>query len=461
MTPVAKWYAAAAAAAATAVFAMWPTGGPPGADRLNVLLISLDTLRADGLGLYGNPSATSPALDAFGASAVVFEKVIAPASWTLPSHMTMLTGRHPTAHGVHDQENALRPEIPLLAEMLADRGYRTFAMTGGGYVERRRFERGFDVFRTSREPFASVLETARRWIHGPASPSGEDARPERPWFAFLHTYDIHCPYSPPEPYRSMFVEGGGEPLDPPMLGSHEMALCQLYKHLDERQVRYMRGLYDGDVRWVDDALGPFLEELRTSGLRERTVIVVTSDHGEEFFEHGGTAHGRTLFREQLLVPLIVAAPEARPGRVGGLVGLEDIVPTILDLSGNPVPDGLDGRSLAPWVRGAPGAPPRDARVSTLRKHRQGESFELSSWFDETRHLIDDRGNDRRLLFDSAEDRKESKDLAAAEPATVSGLLARLRAFEERHSAGAAAPDRAQAPSEEERERLRSLGYAAD
>lgn len=428
-----------------------------------MLLISIDTLRADGLGLYGNPNATSPALDAFGAGAVVFERAVAPSSWTLPSHVTMLTGRHPAAHGVHDQDRKLRAEIPLLAEMLAARGYRTFAMTGGGYVEKRRFERGFDVFRTSREPFAYVLRMARRWIEEPSDAESKQAerRQDEPWFVFLHTYDVHCPYSPPEPYRSMFVEGGAEPLDPPMRGSHEMGLCRLYTDLDERQVRYLRGLYDGDVRWVDDALGPFLEFLASSGLRDRTVIVVTSDHGEEFFEHGGTDHGRTLFREQLLVPLVVAAPDARPGRVAGLVGLEDVVPTVLDLAGHPVPAGLDGRSLAPWIRGTTADPLGDARVSMLVKQRQDGNARLSSWFDEDHHLIDDRLNGKHWLFNPRKDPLEVDDLAAAQPQTATGLQDRLRAFEERHSSAPAAPEESESPSEEELERLRSLGYAVD
>jgi arylsulfatase A-like enzyme len=441
---------ALAAAVPALAIAFWPLPGPPKAVNLNILLISLDTLRADRLGLYGNPNATSPALDRFASGAAVFEQAVAESSWTLPSHMTMLTGLHPLSHGVNDQDHELRRTSRFLAEMLRERGYRTFAMTGGGYVEKRRFERGFDVFRTSRAPFAAVLRAAETWILG--------VPPGKPWFAFLHTYDIHCPYDPPEPYRSMFVPPGPEPLSPPMHGSQEMGLCRKYKQLDPDQVRYVSGVYDGDIRWVDDALASFFEFLEREKLRESTVVVITSDHGEELFEHGGGDHGTTLFREQLIVPLLVAAPDAYARRIGGLVGLADIVPTALELAGQSVPAGLDGRSLASVIRSWHGDAPSDARVSTLVKTRPEKSYRMSSWLDDEDHLIDDRQEGVVMLFDAAKDRAEANDRAAKEKDAAATIRGRLLDYERGFAGKPGAPASSTSPSAEELERLKSLGY---
>lgn len=444
---------ALAAAVPAAAIAFWPLPGPPKVTNRNVLLISLDTLRADHLGLYGNPNATSPAIDRFASRAAVFEEAVAESSWTLPSHMTMLTGRHPLSHGVNDQDQELSRTSRFLAEILRERGYRTFAMTGGGYVEKRRFERGFDVFRTTRAPFAQVLEAARSWIGA--------STPDKPWFAFLHTYDIHCPYDPPEPYRSMFVPPGPEPLSPPMRGSQEMGLCRKYRDLAPDQVRYVSGAYDGDIRWVDDALASFLEFLEREKLLENTVVILTSDHGEELFEHGGGDHGTGLFREQLMVPLVIAAPDAYARRIGGLVGLADIVPTALELAGQPVPPGLDGRSLAPTIRSWYGNAPSDARVSTLVKTRPEKNYRMSSWLDENDHLIDDREGGRVMLFDAANDRAEASDRAEKEKQAAEQLRRRLLDYERDFAGNPAAPASSTSPSAEELERLKSLGYLGE
>jgi arylsulfatase A-like enzyme len=441
---------ALAAAVPALAIAFWPLPGPPKADDLNVLLISLDTLRADRLGLYGNTNAASPALDRFASGAAVFEEAVAESSWTLPSHMSMLTGLHPLSHGVNDQDQELGRTSRFLAEILRERGYRTFAMTGGGYVEKRRFERGFDVFRTSRAPFAGVLEAARTWITG--SPAG------KPWFAFLHTYDIHCPYDPPEPYRSIFVPPGPEPLSPPMRGSQEMGLCRKYSQLAPDEARYVAGLYDADIRWVDDSLASFFEFLEREKLLETTVVIITSDHGEELFEHGGGDHGTTLFREQLMVPLIIAAPDAYARRIGGLVGLADIVPTALELAGQPVPAGLDGRSLASTIRSWHGDAPSDARVSTLVKTRPEKSYRMASWLDEKDHLIDDREQGVVMLFDAANDRAEANDRFAKEQGAAARLRSRLLDYERGFAGKPGAPASSTSPSAEELERLKSLGY---
>jgi arylsulfatase A-like enzyme len=263
----------------------------------------------------------------------------------------------------------------------------------------------------------------------------------------------------------MFVDPEKDPLSPPMSPGSDMAHCRKYKNLTDRQIRYLSGRYDGGVRWVDEALVPFFEFLERSDLLSRTVVVITSDHGEEFFEHGGSDHGLTLFREQLMIPLIIAAPDARAGRIEGLVGLSDVTPTVLDLAGQPTPAGLDGRSLARWIRGrTTGAAPSEAQVSTLIKAvsaLQKEPARSFSWLDESEHLIVDEARHETWLFDLSEDEEETTNRAERTPERAARSTARLLAFRERFADRGHANVSRKAPSAAEAERLRSLGYIED
>ncbi|MGH9456311.1 MAG: sulfatase-like hydrolase/transferase [Thermoanaerobaculia bacterium] len=299
---------------------------PPIRKRTPIILISIDTLRADRLPAYGYGGVATPALDAFRRDAVLFERAFSHVPLTLPSHATMFTGMLPSHHGVRDNLGfALREEVPTVAEVLGRNGYATGAAVSA-YVLRREsgIARGFDFFddQVDLDPDALVLgsfqrdggrtiEAARTWL---------DAREDGPLFFFLHLYEPHTPWSAPEPWRSRYA-------DP----------------------------YDAEVAAADALAGAFLDLLRARGLYDDALVIVTSDHGEGLGDHGETEHGILLYREAIHVPLLVKFPRsARAGEtVRRTVGLADLAPTILEVAGAAVPEGLDGISL---MRNVPARP---------------------------------------------------------------------------------------------------------
>ena len=305
-----------------------------------MLLISIDTLRADRVGCYGYARPTTPALDRFAAEhAVRFAHAYAEAPWTLPSHVTMLSGLHPLTHGVRQPDQAPGDEVRLLAERLAPTHYG-FAFTDGGWLsEPWGFARGFASFQAQEQDCAKSVEQALEFVRFREA--------KGPWFGFLHTYDVHCPYDPPPPYAGTFHSDGAEPLEVAGLcGNPDFNAMAL----TAGQARYLSDRYDEDVRRVDDALAQLFAALDALDLWRDTIVIVTADHGEEFLEHGQIGHERTLSREVLSVPLLIAVPGVAPRIIDAPVGLADLVPTVLELVGAS-PAQLDGRSLVPLLRG--------------------------------------------------------------------------------------------------------------
>jgi membrane-anchored protein YejM (alkaline phosphatase superfamily) len=324
----------------------------------NVLLVSIDTLRADRLGCYGYERPTTPALDRFAREhAVRFAHAFAESSWTLPSHATMLTGLHPLSHG------ARQPDLPLdsrwripLASLLYETHY-SFGVTDGGWLtDRWGFSLGFESFRARDRDIDEALSIVLDFVRYRSDKGA--------WFGFLHTYDVHCPYDPPAPYAGTFRSDDAEPIE--VAGRcgnpHFNSLT-----LSPGQARYLSDRYDEDVRRVDDALAGLFAELDRLDLWKNTVVIVTSDHGEEFLEHGQIGHERTLSREALSIPLLIAVPGVAPRVVEEPVGLADLVPTIIELVGDEwLPEreyDFDGRSLLGLMRGE--SDPREPVLSEL------------------------------------------------------------------------------------------------
>jgi arylsulfatase A-like enzyme len=307
-----------------------------------VLVVSIDTLRADRLGCYGYGRDTSPALDRFGRErAVRFAQAVAEAPWTLPSHVTMLSGLHPLTHGARRPEESPADEVALLAELLADSHY-SFALTDGGWLsELWGFARGFDSFHAQDRDVERGVEAVLEYVR--------HRQGKGPWFGFLHTYDLHCPYDPPPPYAGRYHSAGAEPIEVAGRCGNPHFNAQ---GITPGQALTLSDRYDEDVRRVDDALATLFAAFDELGLWEDTLVIVTSDHGEEFLEHGQIGHERTLSREALSIPLLVAAPGLAPRVVAEVVGLADLVPTVLELTGRPA-RALDGRSLVPLLRGEP------------------------------------------------------------------------------------------------------------
>ncbi len=317
--------------------------------RPNVLLVSLDTLRPDHLGCYGYGKPTSPNLDRFAKQCVVFKNCRAQAPWTLPSHMSLFTSMLPTSNGVDSLNKVLAPEIPTLAQLLRDEGYRTAALVNNGQMRRHwGFARGFDTWRefeadTPAGNCENITREALAWLKARDGAA--------PFFLFLHYYDTHDPYEAPEPYRRR--------LGTTLTGAKARQLCFRYRTpqrnlTDRALLADLVAAYDAEIAWLDDELGKLLAAAPAD-----TLVVIFSDHGEAFEEHGWTLHGATLYDEEVRVPLLVRLPAGVPEKaaVKEPVMLLDVAPTILARCGVRAPAGFQGTDLAPAWEGK-ALPPR-------------------------------------------------------------------------------------------------------
>ncbi len=405
-------------------------------DRQNVLFVSLDTVRADHLSGWGAARATSPALDAFAGSGVLFEQAIAHFPSTTASHMSMLTSLQPCAHGVIAPDfqrtgGRLSPAAITLAEALGAAGWHTVAITENALIQGDLgFNRGFDAYldqvgrgQTGLGLFPEGIERAVGWI---------ERHRDQPFFMFLHTYQPHEPFKVPPYYRTLF----------PLAD-------------DAAPIRRLEADYDAGIRYTDDLFANFLAQLERRGILDRTLVVVTSDHGTEFEEHGGVGHALGVYEEQVHVPLVFRHPRLAHGgrRVAGAAALIDVAPTILELLGVERPASFAGTSLAPQLGGGagPGRPVFaeqlwGARQTLLRTDRM-------AWVQK------DTGIE---LYDVAADPHEQKNLAAERADVAAQGAKEIAAFRTACTKQAAAlrtTDGRLPPLDPERERtLRALGY---
>ena len=309
----------------------------------NVILISIDTLRADHLGCYGYDRDTSPALDALSEEAVVFEETIAQAPSTLHSHASMFTSLLPHHHQATWAGKTRIPEAAVtLAEVFLQAGYRTAAFTGGGQMDRIfGLDQGFELFeQPSAERFEGTVWKGVQWI-------GSDD--SRPFFLFLHSYEVHHPYTPRAEYLALFESSysGALPSDISLEVLGQINRGEI--PFDEDQdLRHVIAAYDAEIRSADVGLANLIDYLWKEGLYDDTLIVFTSDHGEEFGEHGQVGvHSHTLFDELLKVPLVIKLPGSTHGgrRVGQQVRGIDVAPTIVSVVGLEVPQEFAGSDI--------------------------------------------------------------------------------------------------------------------
>lgn len=306
----------------------------------NVVLVSLDTLRADRLGAYGYPLPITPHLDRFAAQGTMMARTTALANWTVPSHATLLTGMFPCGHGFRGRmgQTRVRPfprAVRPLAELLRREGYRTAAFTEDAFVDRLPFQRGFGRFEFDRALEGSETAGLAEKTFG-AALSWLAEHGEAPFFLFLHTYQVHAPYTPPAAGRARVPTP--LPLPPGGLPPKEEAAADA-------------AAYVAEVAHLDRAVGTFLAGLGRLGLAEGSIVVITSDHGESFGEHRVLRHGMGLYEEELRVPLLWRGPGriAAGRRVEEFVTLADVTPTLLALLGRPVPPEMQGVSLVPLL----------------------------------------------------------------------------------------------------------------
>jgi arylsulfatase A-like enzyme len=328
--------------------------------RPNVVLVVVDTLRADRVGFAGSRLGLTPFLDRLAAKGTVFERAYATTSWTLPSVASLFTSRYALQHGVVRFRSPLLARETTLAEALAARGFACAGFSANFLLAGALgFGQGFDPWQAlvgdlspGGEPYASAAELRERglaWLDGPERPAGAPA------LLYLHFMEPHSPYSPPEPFRSQLLAPGAAP-EQVRLAEESLRALQV-ESLSAEQVAILETLYDAEVAALDRELEVVFADLAARGFLERAVVVVTADHGEEFREHGGLVHGRSLFEEVVRVPLLVMATGRPGGRVvREPVSLIDVAPTVLELLGLPAEAAFEGRSLVPLIEGGASEP---------------------------------------------------------------------------------------------------------
>ncbi len=468
---------------------------PTGFADANLIIVSLDTLRADALSLYGGPEGVSPVLAQLAAESIVFEQARTQSPHTAPSHMSLFTSLYPSVHGVQNMSaggdkplmvRGVDEQTPMLAEVLAEQGLATRALADGGQIQKLLgFHRGFDMFASRSAGVEVKVAQGVRWIEQLAS---ADER----FFLFWHTYEPHAPYIPPAEFIERWapadydgpVRAVVEGLAPLSFDERMARVGSEFwgrvKDFGDEEARYLRGLYHGGVSYTDRELGVLLGALRAHGLLDSSILVVLSDHGEEFLEHGKFQH-KQLYEECLRVPLLIRLPGAFGAgrRVATPVALIDVMPTVLELLGVD-----EGQRAALRMQGAShaeallaGREPEGRPITSEHRWDEPGRARVSDWpvahhYRGLKFIHDGRGSDRgravvEQLFDLAADPAELSDmLAGVGLAGDGGAQDQLAGFRRIHALWRDQVDR-RAPggatveaelSDEMREQLLQLGY---
>jgi arylsulfatase A-like enzyme len=431
-----------------AIAALLPACGPPDDPerRPNVLLISIDALRGDRLSCAGYDRHTTPFLDRLGAGGIRFSQTFVNTHGTPPSHATLFSSLYQQSHrvgmdaGPEDTAAHRLPEsIELLPEILARGGWTTVAVTGGGYLSQSfGYARGFQSFsdqaRNIEQGTAMLIDALAAAPH------------DQPVFAFYHSYQVHSPYTPPEAYQHLFGEHDSsvEPTSEALLAIQ----TNPRKRLDRRDFDYLEALYDREIRYTDDTLGAMFDRLEASGFLDHAIVVVTSDHGEEFGDHGGLLHGGSLFDELLHVPMIVSGSGIPSGVVDPrLASTIDVAPTILGAVGIEPPPQMEGSDLL-----AAAAPD----WSRQRVFSQYGSSLYSVRSQRWKLIL--RGGGRVLLFDLRRDPAEQRNVSDRFPDVTDRLRSELRSWRSERPRLDLESATSIKLSKQEEQRLKALGY---
>jgi arylsulfatase A-like enzyme len=377
----------------------------------HLILISLDTLRADHLGAYGYPKPTSPVFDQLARQGVLFEHAVAQGPATLPSHGALMTGQYPSAYGDDPNPFAVPAGVDTLAEVLQHHGFATWGFTDGGFLARTfGLGQGFDRYEDRRVGLARITQRIDRWLG-----THHAART----FLFVHCYDVHSPYQSPVQDR---LAVGAEPWrGATSIGAAQLDVLEAERpRLQPKGVAPLVSLYDADVRYTDRRLGELLDVLDRHGLLATALVVILSDHGEEFFEHGQTQHKQLFFRPNLHVPLLFVVPGRAPGRVATPVELIDVLPTTLALLNLPPHVPAMGRSLVTVMDASDDAVPAAA-------YAEGTVWtaHLRTLVTDRHQLLYDTKNHKAYLYDHRADPRAQRNLAKREAALTARLLTEL------------------------------------
>lgn len=436
-------------------------------EKPSVLLILIDTIRPDHLSVYGYEKPTSPFLEQLGKEGVVFANHFSNSSWTKPSVASLFTGLYPRRHTVLPITSRLPSNIHTMAQAFHDAGYKTGAVLGNNFGGRRYgLDKGFDRFADPSSHFGGkpptagqLLSLAKKWI---------DEDKDEPFFYTLFLFDPHDPYTPPPTYHKTFCPDCGHP-------EVVTPLREYNGHgPSERQIRDMKGLYDGEIRYMDDQLKLFFDDLKGMGVLDRLSTVLVGDHGEAFGEHKVFEHAFHLWDEVVRTPLIIHSPQIKAaGIYTGLTSHVDILPTVLKLAGIKIPSGVQGVSLVQEGSEAPPPPTRMVvtevqmygihRVSLrnyehkLIHHSPLDESEFYNYYTDIRvypSMV--LGNEKRELYNVQKDPFERTDLYSTSRAEIAPLERMLERY--MITGGLDEDQPPPKPSDEVLRDLKSLGY---
>ena len=453
----------------------------------NVIVVLIDTLRADHLSCYGYERPTSPAIDRFATEGVLFERAFSQSTWTKPATASLFTGRYPSQHQAYLEKARLSDTELLLPEAFDQLGYRTAVFSGNPWITPDYgFDQGVDdfysvyderfarvtLFMMTLKRVSNLIDGGRSYnrvkmlVQGELSTTERDTRlnqeidrwldehGRRPFFMHVQYMSPHHPYDPPPPFDRFVPDPSLEPVT--YYPRKSYFFFEEGEEISEAQRADMVARYDGDILFVDAVFDDLIANLRSRDLLDRTVVVLTSDHGEEFFDHRNWGHGQSVYNELTHVPLIVRYPERFPAgrRVDAPVMLVDVMPTVLDLAGASTPEGLAGRSLLALVapRGTP--EPREAYSELLYRYGQAQALVQG----DAKLVRMTKGEQSRTeLYALDEDFRERHDLAeqAAARRALEARLAAVESWTREHQGAAAAEVEIDA---EMANRLKALGY---
>ncbi|HEY63322.1 MAG TPA: sulfatase-like hydrolase/transferase [Caldilineae bacterium] len=408
-------------------------------ERPNIIVLAVDTLRADHLGCYGYARPTSPNIDALAEEGVLAERMLCPAIPTFPSFTTFYTAQHPLTHGIiaHGGDARLAREAPHLVPLLLEAGYTTCAVDNL-IRERIWFGRGYEfcidpglrrplsMMVTCEELNARAISWLRHYHH-------------EPFFLFIHYWDPHTPYTPPEQYRELFYEGGN-PTDP-----ENRSLEKMWEHPNGMIARdswlrtpeglitdadYVAALYDAEIRYLDDGIGQIITAVDELGLTENTLIILMADHGESMTEHGIYFDHFGLYECTIHVPFIARWPGRLPAgvRLSHMLQLSDIAPTLLEAIGLVIPGAMEGKSFWPLLTGASNSGGWDRVISVEATWQAKWSLRTERYkFILDRDLGED-GSPAHELYDLVADPGETVNLVEAQPQLAAEMEAELESW---------------------------------
>ena len=433
--------------------------------RPNIILIVIDTLRADHLGCYGYERDTTPHLDRFAQDGLLFRNAISAASWTLPSIGSLLTSQYPCVLGVKRRPVALNKKFPLLSEVLKQYDYKTCGIVSHVYLSARLgFAKGFDSYDESSSKKCDTGTTSPAVTYRAISFLRE--KHKQPFFLFLHYFDPHYNYLLHKEFDYYPTYRGDIRSNHPIVD-----LWRRRNNMSKKDIEYLVALHDSEIAFNDREIGKLLDELKKQGLYDDSIIIITADHGEEFMERGWIGHCITLYQELIHVPLIMKFPGCEPAVVDSPVALIDIMPTILGYMGLDTPANLEGQTLDVTAAGNITGGPifsetfnhliNRNKLADIDDPKRSDLIAFRSMVLGQRKLIYDQIKNSREIYDLSADPHELNNLSDqqnAEDRMMESLLSEWIKYVEAKQEADSAGDTTDLFTPEQKERLKSLGY---